>query len=251
MRERQIGDLAINAIDWIIDSECVSKKVVDYHIKRNATFSNVMQYLWTYVGNDAPINNPNNYARYRICRYRNALSRAQFGQGRIQHIDLGCGGGTFAHALLEWCQVRGIEFDKVTLYGYDYAPNMIKAARMIYRRIRSQHSEPVPTLYSYSNFNLMLEEMPTHLEDGTHNIITIGYVLANNSDAIDDFTAIIAGVIQNANDNHCSLIASGATTSSDQFRPAYDELVGNLETVGVQVNTWREGAGLRIAELSC
>ena len=263
MQERRIGDIAIDAIDFIMRSnsrreggfvraEPIPETLAtSYTIDPDATFATVMQYLWTYVGNGAPRRSSQfrYYPRDRILRYKSALSHVQLGQERIQHIDLGCGGGTFTHAMLELCQSRGVDFGKVTLCGYDYAPQMIIAASRIHNYIQQFYGRIIPNLHAYSDYESMLEVVPTNPPDLTHYIITIGYVLASNSDAIDDFTAIIVGVTQRANDNPCSLIARDATTSSNQFEPAYDELVANLEIAGVRVNTWRKGAGLRIAQL--
>ena len=240
MREQRIGDIAIEAIDQIIEREGIFvseeiAKATSYHIARNADFSTVMQYLWTFVGNGAPKRRSNNRARYRIERYLYALSQVQLGQERIQHIDLGCGGGTFAHALLE---LIGVEFDKVTLYGYDHAPEMIKAARMIHGLIQNWHTGDIPNLNAYDDYGLMLEEIPASPREPTHYIITAGYVLAgnNNDQTIGDLTSIIAEVVRKADNDPCSLVVRDANTVGE-LAPAYNRLVENLQVSGINVQT--------------
>ena len=254
---KRIGDIAIDAIDFIM---CANQGVqgmpmpipktpaTNYTIGQDATFATVMQYLWTYVGNGAPIKRPGDDARYRINRYRYALSQAQLGEERIQHIDIGCGGGTFAHALLELCQERGIRFNTITLYGYDHAQEMIRAAIRIHDYIQFQRA--IPNLYAYSNYELMLEELPTNPPEPTHYIITAGYVLANNLDArtIEDFTSIITTVVDKADGHLCSLIVYDSNTVQSLTLP-YNSLVGSLQASGINVDSLHEETGVRIAEL--
>lgn len=255
MQEQCIGNIAIDAIDWIMRTNegvfgmpdpIPETPATSYTIDRDATFSTVMQYLWTYVGNGVQKRHSQNYPRYRITRYRYALSQIQLGQERIQHIDLGCGGGTFAHALLELCQERGIDFSKVTLYGYDHAPQMIRAANQIHNYI--QGSRIIPNLYAYSNYESMLEEIPTNPAEPTRYIITAGYVFANNPQTTEEFASIIAAVVRKANSHPCSLIVSDANTVRS-LGPPYNRLVGSLRANGINVDTLHEETGVRIAEL--
>lgn len=255
MQERRIGDIAIDAIDWIMDSEPVQRRIVGYTIERNATFSDVMQYLWTYVGNGAPRRSSQfrYHPRYRILRYKSALSHVQLGQERIQHIDLGCGGGTFTQALLEWCQVRRIDFNRVSLNGYDYAPNMVKAARMIHHFTQTQHTQDIPNLHVCDDYRVMLEEIPENPPEPTHYIITAGYVLANNLDerTTEDFSSIIATVVNKAGSHPCSLVVYDSNTVRPLV-PAYNRLVESLQANDVNVDTQRNtlhSREVRIAKL--
>ena len=267
MAEQLVGDVAdvaIEAIDWIMEREDVPTlspfgekiaRTIDHHIARNADFSTVMQYLWTFVGNGAPIRRAGNSAQYRYNFYKGSLTLWESAEieGNIQHIDLGCGGGTFAHALLEWCQARGVEFNKITLYGYDYAPKMIKAARMIHGLIRNWHTGDIPNLNAYDDYGLMLEEIPANPIEPTHYIITAGYVIAgnNNDQTIGDFTSIIAEVVREAGGHPCSLIICDSNTVRP-LAPAYNRLTESLLANGVNVNTHTNtlnSSDRRIAEL--
>lgn len=259
MQERLIGDLAIDAIDFIMRSnigvlgmpEPIPETLAtSYTIDRDATFATVMQYLWTYVGNGAPINNPNNYARYRIGRYRYALSQAQLGQERIQHIDLGCGGGTFAHALLELCQAMGIDLNKVTLYGYDHAQEMIRAAIRIHDYIQQFQSGTIPNLHAYSDHESMLEEIPAEPSEPTRYLVTAGYVLANNLDSqtTEEFASIIAAVVRKSGNHPCSLVVYDSSTVRPLTLP-YNRLIGSLQANGINVDSLHEETGVRSAEL--
>lgn len=226
-------------------------RTISHNIVRNADFSTVMQYLWTFVGNGAPRRRPNNYPRYRIGRYKYAISQCNQPMAEnIQHIDLGCGGGTFAHALLEWCQAREMEFNKVSLYGYDYAPNMVKAARMIHRFIQTQHTQDIPNLHAHVDYRVMLEEISENPPEPTHYIITAGYVLANNLDeqTTEEFASIITTVVNKAGNHPCSVVVYDSNTVLP-LAPAYNRLVGSLQANGVDVNTLHEETGLRIAGL--
>ena len=213
-----------------------------------------MQYLWTFVGNGAPKRRPNNYARYRIRRYLYALSQVQLGQEQIQHIDLGCGGGTFAHALLERCISEGVSLRKVRLYSYDYSKKMIKAAKVIHQLTRNQHTQNIPNLKAYSKYKKLLRAIPTKPKGSAHYIITMGYVLANNhsSDAIRDYTNIVKSILcSKARSNQCSLIVYDSNTVRS-LAPAYTRLAESLQGNGVNVNTRKNTLNsneLRIAEL--
>lgn len=269
MQERWIGDIAIDAIDFIMRSNSRREGgfvswdpipetlATNYTIDRNATFDTVMQYLWTYVGNGAPRRSSQfrYYPRYRILRYKSALSHVQLGQERIQHIDLGCGGGTFTHAMLELCQSRGVDFGKVTLYGYDYAPEMIRAASRIHNYIqqfiRSNCGRTIPDLYAYSEHEAMLEAIPASPAELTHCIITIGYVLFNNPEAINSFTDIITRIRSTTGNGRCSLIVSDTRRSGNatQLSLRYEQLINSLQSSDINVNTLFTDFGVRIAEL--
>ena len=252
MQERRIGDIAIDAVDWIMEHEYVPKQIVGYTIERNATFNRCMQYLWTFVGNGAPHRGQRYRPRHRFDFYKRIIRQyqSQIKGGLIQHIDLGCGGGTFSQAMLEWHQARGMEYNRVSLYGYDYAPNMVKAARMIHRYIQTQHTQNIPNLRAYNDYKVMLEGIPENPPEPTHYIITTGYVLANNNDeqAIADFVNIITTVVNKAGDHPCSIIVCDSNTIR-ALAPPYDRLVRSLQSNGVNVITQYEEAGVRIAEL--
>ena len=264
MPDQLIGDIAVEAIDWIMEREGILKLSSGIDVESDATFSEAMQYLRYYVGRGAIRSDRPEGHRYRTNFYRNAIHQVGLDSVRIQHIDIGCGGGTFSWALLEWCVSEGLDLGKVKLHGYDYAPNMVKAAKSIHRLIRNRCSHDVPKLNVRSNYTRMLRSVSSSRFESTHYVVTAGYVIANNlgneatngSEATEDFTDIIAEVCAKAGDNSCSLVVCD-TLNEDlssgwaTLAPAYDELVDSLETAGVQVNTWREGAGLRIADLSC
>lgn len=268
MQERCIGDIAIEAIDFIMRSNIgvlgipepnPETLATSYTVDRNATFATVMQYLWTYVGNGAPRRSFQfrYYPRDRILRYKSAINTALPRQEQIQHIqhiDLGCGGGTFAHALLEWCQARDVEFDKVSLFGYDYAPQMIRAANQIHNYIqqfiRSHYGRVVPNLYVYSNYESMLKEVPAEPSEATRYIITAGYALANNLDSqtTEEFASIIGAVVRKAGNHPCSLIVYDSNTVRP-LAPAYNMLVSSLQASSIGVDTRYESTGERIAGL--
>ena len=264
MADQLVGNIAVEAIDQIMERKRIPKLSSGITVKSNATFAEVMQYLWYYVGRGAIRPDRLEGHRYRTNFYRDTLRQAQLDSVQIQHIDIGCGGGTFTWALLEWCISEGMDLDKIGLHGYDYAPKMVKAAKLIHRLISKRHSQNVPKLNVRSNYRKMLKSIPTTKSESAQYIITAGYVVANSlreeavnrNETVEDFTNIIVEVCAKANDNSCALVVCD-TLNVDKSNgwatlgPSYDFLVESLETSGVQVDTWGSGPGLRIAELSC
>ena len=252
MQGQQVGDIAVEAIDQIMQRKRIPHARVGFDVAQDATFRQVMQYIWRYVGNGTiqPERPQGQGHRYRIDRYRDLISQADITSAQIRHIDIGCGGGTFTWALLEWCISEGIDLKKVQLHSYDRSRKMVKAAKMIHQYIRKQHTQYIPEMRAHSNYMRMLRSMPTKPKSPTHYIITAGYVLANNhsDEAIEEFTAIIIKVIDKADDNLCSLIVGDASQTAE-LDPAYKSLVDSLEDNGVDVNTWRRAIGMRIAQL--
>ena len=180
MTDQLIGDIAVKAIDKIMQRKGIPQLGVGINIESGASFRNAMKYIWRHEGNGAVHSGPKGH-RYRIDRYRHAIHLAQPEQERIQQIDLGCGGGTFTWALLEWCIREGIDLSTVRLHSYDYARKMVKAARLIHRRIRKRHTQDIPNLNARSNYLRMLESIPANPAEPTHYIITAGYVIAKQS----------------------------------------------------------------------
>ena len=250
MQGQRVGDIAVETIDRIMQRKRIPCEIVGFHVAQDATFQQVMQYMWSYVGNGAIRPERPQGHRYRIDLYRDLISQADITSAQIRHIDIGCGGGTFTWALLEWCISEGMDLKKVRLHSYDQSRKMVKAAKMIHRYIRKQHKQNIPKLHAHSNYMRMLRSMPTNPKSPTHYIITAGYVLANNhsDEAIEEFTAIIIKVIDKAEDNLCSLIVGDASETAE-LDPAYKSLVDSLEDNGIEVDTWRESARIRIAQL--
>ena len=255
MTDQLIGDIAVEAIDQIMERKRIPKLSSGITIESNATFAGVMQYLWYYVGNGATARNPQFYPRHRTDFYKRILNLAQIGRGPIQHIDIGCGGGTFTQALLECCQEQRISSDNVAIYAYDHALNAVKAAKRIHRLIQRRCTENIPPLHCLDDYESMLNLVPQNQSNATHYIITAGYVLANNLDqqAIGDFTAIITSVVDKSGDGLCSLVVCDTGNASNpdwaMLEPEYDRLVESLEARGVVVNTRRQNTGWRVAEL--
>ena len=253
MQERRIGDIAVEAIDKIMAHSGFEKDIcIGYTVEPDATREEVMQYVWRHEGNGA-IHSGHEGHRYRIDRYVNAIEQARRRSQkpiRIQHIDLGCGGGTFTWALLEWCISKGISLSKVRLHSYDYSKKMVKVAKAIHRFIQDEHTQNIPNLHAYSKYRKLLKAIPTEPKAPTHYIITAGYVIANNLDEqmIKDFTEIITTVVGKAGNNPCSLIVYDASQTAE-LGPAYKKLVASLEDNGVRVKARRTSYRMRIARL--
>ena len=242
MRE-SIGDIAVEAIDKIMEHHHIDEDInIGYTVESDATPEEVMQYIWRHEGNGAIHSGPKGH-RYRIDRYCDAIRQAWNGTSRIQHIDIGCGGGTFTWALLEWCISEGVSLRKVRLHSYDYSRRMVKAAKIIHQFIQNQHSQDIPNLHAYSKASKLMKAIPTNPKRPAHYIITMGYVLANNhgNDAIRDYTNIIKSICSKARSNQCSLIVCDSNTRRP-LDPAYTKFVDSLEDNGVHTtttNTWR------------
>ena len=250
MQEHRIGDIAVEAIDKIMEHHHIDEDInIGYTVESDATPEEVMQYIWRHEGNGAIHSGPKGH-RYRIDRYCDAIRQAGNGTSRIQHIDIGCGGGTFTWALLEWCISEGVSLRKVRLHSYDYSRRMVKAAKIIHQFIQNQHSQDIPNLHAYSKYRNLLRTIPTNPNAPTHYIITVGYVIAHNlgEQMLQDFTEIITKVVGKAGNNRCSLIVCDAIQTSE-LGPAYEKLVNSLEVNGVRVNTTHGFYGTRIARL--
>ena len=251
MTEQLIGDIAVEAIDKIMKRHNFDEdKYFGYTVEPDATPEQVMKYIWRYEGRGS-IHSGYRGHRYRIDFYSKLIEPAKLARPRVFHIDIGCGGGTFTWALLEKCLELGRDFKGVRLYSYDYSPNMVKAARGIYRYIRKRHPKRIPKMHAYDDYRVMLEDMPQTPAGSTQYIITAGYVLANNLDqqAKDDFTEIISSVCANAGNNPCSLVVGDSSVRA-QLIPSYERLVESLEASGVVVDTMQQGSRWRIADLS-
>ena len=172
-------------IGAIADARGIKREVVppSYDISRQSTLERVLQYTEYYAGGGREARWAGGNPHYRYDRYRGALARIDLptidSRRRLAHVDIGCGAGLFAWALLDWALGRGIRYSNISLYGYDYSKEMVRLARMMRTRL-AQYVSSYPVSRYSSDPNRLLRNLASNHQSGTVYLITFGYVLAGN-----------------------------------------------------------------------
>ena len=95
--------------------------VADFKIPKNATLDTCLGYTIKYIVNG-------NQKHYRYDRYYRSLKillrKYPVKRGSIVHVDIGCGPGLFTWVVGDY--FRSQSKFKVSSYGYDHAPNMVR-----------------------------------------------------------------------------------------------------------------------------
>lgn len=222
-----------------------------HQISKNATFANVIQYTDAYLGKEL-----NTQSDYRYDIYRNMLANLAEGGGRIAHIDIGCGAGPFSWAFVDWATEKGVELNRVSLYGLDHCPAMLCLAQ----EIRSRLSDAIPDypdLHYYQEIDSLLDKLKEKHQEDKNYTITFGHVLVqvyeqeHPDEAINQFAQIVSQVYNMISDNSsCNLVAVDASTGnwSIKFDAAWDSFQKKLKSLGVDMKSTR-GTSVRIASL--
>ena len=107
-----------------------------YVVRRDTTFEQAVQYTDAYVGKGNAYFYSNARRHYRYDRYLRALGNLQASEGRMAHVDIGCGAGPFSWAFLDWVTEQGVGLDRVDLYGLDHSWATIQLAKMISDKLK-------------------------------------------------------------------------------------------------------------------
>ena len=199
-----------------------------YHISKHATLSRCIKYTMDYIVKGDRVH-------YRYNKYNGALlhhlNRNPVNTGTIIHVDIGCGPGLFTWVVLDHFRPRSSI--NVESYGYDYAPKMVKLARLIWKRFGEDER------YScHHNIEKLMTLLRNTKEMCPYILVTFGHVLIQTRGdykAQADFALIIANLARLAK---CRIIAVDATTRDRpaNFRESCDGLKVAMEKRGLAVD---------------
>ena len=203
----------------------------------DASFAEVVQYADWYVAGRGDTEHDYRYSRYYNV-LKNTLNSMQIKEDtKIAHIDIGCGPGLFAWTLLDWAEENEIDYDKLSLYGYDCCTEMIRLARKTRMRLLTQ-CPAYPDLYYGDDYAAFLSGIATMPHVYTDYLITLGHVLAgnHNPDDISGFAGIIEQIVQLKNPSDTVWLLSSDATS-DRHRPSslagWNALLAALKAAGI------------------
>ena len=212
-----IRDEYIAAIRRLVDR--LGRTGRDYRVPEHANIQQCLGYASKYVSGHTT-------QHYRYDRYRNKLlyslaSNEDIGRaGTVVHVDLGCGPGLFSWVVYD--HFSGTEVD-VQLYGYDYAPEMVRLAGMIQDELESQ-----VRLQCYHDARQLLADIPA-APPPADVIVTLGHVLvqlADNQQAIGVFATILEHLTRKG---VCLVLAVDALGYRERFQRSFDRLCETLE----------------------
>ena len=174
---------------------------------------------------------------YRYRRYREILGYVQPRPdcNQITHVDIGCGGGLFSWALLDWAREHNLPFNRVSLHGLDHSPSMITLAHFMRDKLIA-HIADYPELHYETNLQMLLPELTAHHQNSTGYVITFGHVLAQAqpSDAILNFMQVIVHVLELLDaQSNCVVMAVDAQGWSAEFASSWNTLLDRLTWFGI------------------
>ena len=191
----------------------------DYRVPEHANIRQCLGYASRYVsGHTTP--------HYRYDRYRKKLLYSlafndDIGRaGTLVHVDIGCGPGLFSWVVYD--HFSGTEVD-VHLYGYDYAPEMVRLTGLIQDELESQIR-----LQCYDDVRQLLADIP-RAPPPADVIVTLGHVLvqlADNEQALGVFAAILKHL---THAGLCLVLAVDAQRYPETFQRSYNRLCEALE----------------------
>ena len=234
---------------------CPTGNKPPHEVGKNTSFKDVILHTDYYVGkgNDEK---PNSCPHYRYERYRAFLRNLSTSGARMAHVDIGCGAGAFSWAFIDWATEKGVELNRVSLYGLDHSPAMLYLAQ----EIRSRLSDTIldyPDLYYYQDVASLLDQLKEKHQEDKDYTITFGHVLVqvyeqeHPDEAINQFAQIVSQVYNMISDNSsCNLVAVDASTGSwsYQFDAAWDLFRENLKSFGISMKS-KCGTSVRIASV--
>lgn len=196
-----------------------------YLVTATASLAEVIRHTAWYVGGHA-----DRVLHYRYNRYMEVMSRYKPGACRIAHVEIGCGAGLFSWVFLDWATAKGVEYDRLDLYGYDHSPAMLELARECRKRLLL-HAPDYPPLHYESEVAALCTKLKENRQDGTNYVITFGHVLAqaHSPEAIKSFTKILIEVLKL--NGICILMAVDADQARAAFAKGWDALMNSLDSV--------------------
>ncbi len=174
---------------------------------------------------------------YRYDRYKELMDKFPQRRRRVAHVDLGCGAGLFSWVFLDWAKGHGIEYDRLSLYGFDHCLAMVQLAHEC-RKLFLRYIPDYPLLSYYCDTDALCEQLEGDYQGRTDYIITFGHVLvqadAQSPYAIRDFTRVLSDImILMKPDSNCDLIAVDASGRRSELARAWSNLIGNLREEGI------------------
>lgn len=200
----------------------------DPTVTATATLADVVRYTdWYYRGGDSQ-------PHYRYHRYRGVLDTMQPAGKREAHVDIGCGAGLFSWAFLDWAREKGLDYDRIDLYGLDHSQAMINLAGRM--RVGLLPDVPdYPELRYTNSVAAILRDLRTRHRAGTDYTVTFGHILVQAPGAIPNFARIIAYILrlQDAQSS-CALMAVDARGASLLLAQSWSALLNSLTKLGIQ-----------------
>lgn len=204
-RRRTISTAAIGAIDRLMDLENIKRPEEDERVPitlaRNASYESAMRYTWRYVGNG--LRHSNIDPMYKINKYVAALNAMCSNDDNVVQVDIGSGPGTFTWALLDWIRGDGnIPRTNVHVLAYDHCAAINQVAMNVLNNAAGALArnsitvevdgllcmiewpgdvKPTRVLVElFDDADSLMESVQRQRMAGTHHVVTLGYVLANN-----------------------------------------------------------------------
>ena len=202
----------------------------DHVVRADATFTQVVQHTYRFVGGYR-----DTQPDYRYRRYQGVLSHLRHNSRRTVHVDIGCGAGLFSWVFLDWATDRGLGHDLVELYGLDHSPQMLVLANEARARLM-QTVANYPDLHYAQDPDALLHELTANHQPATDYAITFGHVLvqAHGPEAIHTFTRVIAHILRLMDaQSQCALIAVDALGRPKEFTAGWDALMTGLQQQGI------------------
>ena len=227
----RLRDYYQQVVNEIVDEQGIQRIEGPGHlVPANTSWVEAIQHSEWYVGGSG-----DSRPHYRYRRYLEILNGFTPAQGREALVDLGFGAGLFSWAFLDWATQRGVEYDRLDLYGLDHCPAMQQLAQEVRRRLL-QHAANYPDLHFSVDVDDLCDQVAGNHGENTDYTITMGHVLvqAHTPDAIRDFTRVIAqvmGLIEPG--RNCALVAVDASGERVAFAEGWAALLASLATVNI------------------
>ena len=200
----------------IVDEQNIQRIQWPNHVvSANTGWVEVVQHTEWYVGGSG-----DSRAHYRYRRYRQVMGRLPPGEGREAHVDLGCGAGLFSLVFLDWATEKGVEYDRLDLYGLDHCPAMLQLAQETRNRLL-QYVPNYPALHYGGDVDALCNQLRENHREGTDYTITLGHVLvqAHTPDVIQNFTRVISHIVALIGPGrNCALVAVDAAGRANCIR---------------------------------
>ena len=227
----RLRDYYQQVLQGIIDEQGIDRvEWPDHVVPANTEWVEVVQHTEWYVGGSA-----DSREHYRYRRYMEVMGGFTPGDGRVALADLGCGAGLFSWVFLDWATRRGVGYHRLSLYGLDHCPAMLRLALEARQRLL-QHVPDYPELHCRDDVEALCNQLTENHRQGTDYIVTLGHVLvqAHTPDAIQNFTRVIGHVMELIEPGrNCALVAVDASRERDAFAEGWTALLDSLARANI------------------
>lgn len=209
-----------------------------YIIEKAATLEDSIGYTREYViESNYMIKGGKDHLRYDY--YRRVLEEAArkfdfvHPEGKIVHVDLGCGPGLFAWVVHDYVMDRGENKDNLSFYLYDHSENMIGLAKKFWERLLTD--QDVEFLHDAKTMRNRLRS--ENLED-CDVLVTFGYVLIqtlDNDQAMSEFSCIIRGLFPSRSCTMVAVDACGTHERRVKFKNSCKNLLCRLRDLELSI----------------